>query len=333
MNFFDLGKTFVIAEIGNNHEGDVNLAAELIRLAAEAGADAVKFQTIDPMKLVNPKDTTRIQQLNKFKLSNDDYFYLHSIAAEVGILFLSTPFSLDAVDFLSPLVPAYKISSGDLNFTQLLERVASTGKPMIVSTGMASKLEVHQAITTITEAWSNFSISSELCLLHCVSSYPAPLDQVNLSCLETLSEFGFPVGYSDHTLGINACLTAVALGAQVIEKHFTISHSYSDFRDHQLSANPSELKSLVTSIREVEQLKGQNIKKVTPSEELSRTSMRRSLCANHDLPANHVIDRADLISLRPGNGFPPNKISELIGRVTTVPLSSGDMITKDHIHH
>ena len=262
MSFFNPNKTFIIAEIGNNHEGDVKLASELIRLASNAGADAVKFQTIDPLKLVSPTDTSRIQQLNKFQLSNDDYHYLHSVATEIGIIFLSTPFSPDAVNFLSHLVPAYKISSGDLTYSHLLQCVANTGKPIVLSTGMSTKNEVQEAISTITDVWSKTTSSGELCLLHCVSSYPAPLDQVNLSCLKTLSEFGYPVGYSDHTLGNNACVAAVALGAQVIEKHFTISHTYLDFRDHQLSADPSELDSLVKSIRQVETLKGQDSKKV-----------------------------------------------------------------------
>jgi sialic acid synthase SpsE len=323
-------EVLVVAEIGNNHEGDLARAEELVRRAAESGAQAVKFQTIVPERLVSARDTARIEQLRRFAFSYEQFGRLAEVAGRAGVMFLSTPFDVESVRHLDPLVPAFKIASGDNDFVALLEAVAATGKPILLSTGMASLEDVRRACTTIESAWRKRALAPGMVLLHCVSSYPAPPESANLLAIRTLErETGYPVGYSDHTLGIDAALCAVTLGARVVEKHFTLSKTQSAFRDHQLSAEPAELAELVRRIRAVKSMLGDGVKAVLPVEEPVVKAARRSIVAKRALPAGHVIALDDLDWLRPGGGLPPGREDAVIGRALRRAVAAGEMITPE----
>lgn len=323
-------RVLVIAEIGNNHEGDPESAAELVRQAAAAGADAVKFQTIVPEDLVRPDQTTRLEQLRRFALDKTTLHRLADIAAETGTMFLSTPFSLAAVDLLDPLVPAFKIASGDNDYAALLERVAETGKPIILSTGMATTAEA-----ALSAAWiarhRAAGASPDLVLLHCVSAYPTPPEEANLGAIRDLARLGYPVGYSDHTLGIEAAVAAVAAGARVIEKHFTLSKTTSAFRDHSLSAEPAEFAELVRRIRLVETMMGDGIKRTMPAETASAVAARRSACAATALPEGHILQPNDIRWLRPADGVAPWDGASLLGRKLRSSVSAGASLTTSDV--
>lgn len=317
---------FVIAEIGNNHEGDCALAEELIRLAATAGANAVKFQTIVPEKLVSAADVDRVQQLKRFQLSPEQFERLALVAERNGVLFLSTPFDLDSARFLDRLVPAFKIASGDNNFFPLLDTIARTGKPIILSAGLLELDEVRRSKEFIEGVWRRYGLLSGLAVLHCVVSYPTPPEQANLLAIRELAALGVPVGYSDHTLGIDACVLAVALGARIVEKHFTISKTHSSFRDHQLSADPNELADLVRRVREASRLLGDGRKQPQPNELTNLQRVRRSVVAARDLEAGTPITWDDLAWVRPGGGLSPGNEAELLDRILVRTVRRGEWL-------
>lgn len=324
----DLTKdVLIVAEIGNNHEGDPALAERMIELAAEAGAQAVKFQTILPERLVAPDQTARLAQLRRWQLNAEQHRHLAGVAQRCGVMFLSTPFALEAVDLLAPLVPAFKIASGDNNFTALLERVALTGKPVLLSMGMTTLDQAAAAVATLERVWRGRQIDPGVAVLHCVSAYPTPPEQANLRALSALATLGRPIGYSDHTLGIDAAVAAVGLGARVIEKHFTVSKTHSEFRDHALSAEPAELRELVARVRAVNLMLGDGVKRVMPNEEPVAQAARRSACAARDLPAGHVLTADDVVCLRPAGGIPPDRVAPLLGRTLVEALHAGDRLT------
>ena len=248
-------RPYVIAEIGNNHEGDLGIAKELIYAAKDSGVDSVKFQAIVPETLVSVDQEARIKQLNKFCFSLDQFAELSEMATNLELEFFTSVFDVDLIPGLTAFQNVFKISSGDNTYTDLIDAVAKTGKPTIISTGGLRLGE----IAALREQF--LSISKEpgnLALLHCVSNYPTLPENAQLSILQAMQKC-FPdtiIGYSDHTLGNNACLLAAAMGAKIIEKHFTLSHTYSDFRDHQLSADPSEMKELVRQLPDAVSLMG-----------------------------------------------------------------------------
>jgi N,N'-diacetyllegionaminate synthase len=317
-------EVMVVAEIGNNHEGDLVLAEELIALAANCGAHAVKFQTIRPEDLVAADQHARLAQLNRICVPEEAHARLAVRAKCEGVMFLSTPFYLGAVDLLDPLVPAFKIASGDNDFMPLLRRVAATGKPVLLSTGMADMAAVCAAVAELEAAWRKHGHSSALVLLHCVSAYPTPPGQANLRAIQTLAALGHLVGYSDHTLGLDACVLAVALGARVIEKHFTISKTHSEFRDHKLSADPQELRMLTERVREASAMLGDGDKRVMADEQ--PISARRSIVAARAMPQGHELSHDDLAWLRPRDGLAPARESELLGRPLRRPVAAGDRL-------
>jgi N-acetylneuraminate synthase/N,N'-diacetyllegionaminate synthase len=321
----------VIAEIGNNHEGDLTRALDMIGAAAKAGAQAVKFQTIFPEELVAPDQEARLAQLRRFTLSAEDHKRLAAAARDAGVMFLSTPFALAAVELLRPLVPAYKIASGDNDFLPLLKSVAATGKPILLSTGMADLGAVQIATRTIEETWSVDGHDPGFVLLHCVSAYPTPANEANLAAIRMLASLGRPVGYSDHTLGISAAVLSVGLGARVIEKHFTLSKTQSDFRDHKLSADPGEMKELVERVREANLLLGDGEKRCMTSERGTADAARRSLAVNRDLPKGHVLGSQDLAWLRPAGGLRPGSEAGVIGRALRKPAKAGSRIALEDI--
>ena len=323
-------RPFVIAEIGANHEGDLNVAKVMIAEAARAGADAVKFQTYEAEKIVAGTDETRRAHFKRLSLTGAAWPELAAEARKHSVLFMSTAFDLEAVDLLDPLMPAFKVASGDLTFTPLLERMATKGKPIILSTGMASPDEIETALAAIAAAAGlpRTRVGERVVILHCVSSYPTAPEEANLSAIgELRARFpGVPVGYSDHTLGIFAATAAIAMGACVLEKHFTLQKEGRTFRDHQISADPKDLAELTQNIRTLTTMLGRGGKRLMPSETANRGSMRRSVAARVAITAGQVIAADQLICLRPGGGIPPSRLNDVIGRVAKSDIAAGHLI-------
>jgi len=319
-------KVLIIAEIGNNHEGSYTLAEDMIGFAAKSGADAVKFQTIIPERLVSIQQTDRIEQLKKFQFSYDEFTKLSKVANNEGVVFLSTPFDIDSAIFLNDIVPAYKIASGDNDFFPLIEVIAKTGKPIIMSTGLMNLDEVKKSVLFIKNIWQENQIKQELALLHCVSSYPTSPEDANLLAIRELEHVADVVGYSDHTLGINAAVFSVAVGAKIIEKHFTIDNNYSEFHDHQLSANPEDFKKLVDRIRDAEKMLGSGKKTLSFIEKENKIKFRRSIVARNNLDEGHKITIGDLDWVRPGGGIRPGDEKKLLNRKTLEVVKKGNLI-------
>lgn len=317
-------RTLVIAEVGSNHCGDSDLARRSLLAAIESGADVVKFQMYDPDKLVDPTAPvlsyiaqTHASQRERFRslaLSRQTFLELAKLASEVGVMFLATPFNEEAVDFLDPLMPAFKIASGDLTNARLLDRVAATNKPVLVSTGFATVEEIDWLASRIPQA--------RLCLMHCIGAYPTPPEHVHLEAIGFLAErYGVPVGFSDHTAGITAALAAVAKGAQIIEKHFLLSRDL-PAADVALSATPEEFRGLVAGIRQIERMQGVRGKSVQPSEQYFRGQMRRSVYAARDLSVGEVLNERDILPLRPlvPGAIAAQDIAGLAGRRLLKPV-------------
>lgn len=318
----------IVAEIGNNHEGDYQVAVELVRSAAACGVDAVKFQTFRTDHYVSKADEARYKRLKTFELTEQQFGDLAALTRSLGLRFLSTPFDLESARVLRDLVDAYKIASGDITFYPLIQSVCQTAKPIILSSGASSLDQVKTTERFISDQWRRQGIASELAILHCVSSYPVPPAQANLRAIACLREtFPCTIGYSDHTEGIEACLLAVGLGAQIIEKHFTLDKNFSDFRDHRLSADPSEMKVLVERLRAAEAMLGAPAKGVQPCEEAMALAIRRSIVACSDLPAGHRISAGDLTWVRPAGGLAPGQEDQLIGRTLVHAVKTGERIT------
>lgn len=322
----DLGeRVLVVAEIGNNHEGDAERARALVDAAADAGADAVKFQTFGAERLVSPVDPDRLARLRSFELAPETFAALSVHARSRGLLFLSTPLDLESACVLEPLVDAYKIASGDNDFTALLELVASMRKPVVVSGGMSTVDDLRHAIAVIQASWDG--ADHGLAVLHCVSAYPAPADELHLRAIPMLArELGCTIGYSDHSLGLDAALLSVALGARIVEKHFTLDKQQSDFRDHALSSDPDELRELVERVRLAESMLGREEKSVQPSEEPTVAAARRSVAASRDLPIGHRLGEGDVTWLRPAGGLRPGLETEILGRTLLRGVRAGEPI-------
>jgi len=326
----DLTKqVMIVAEIGNNHEGSLQRAQDMIGAAARAGADAVKFQTIVPEKLVSADQHDRIDQLRRLCLSYEAFRTLKETADKEQVVFLSTPFDLESARFLNDLVPAFKIASGDLDFFPLLEAVAETGKPVLLSTGLATYEEISRALARIKRVWDVRGLTQEVAVLHCVARYPTPPEQANLRCISTLHHFGIVVGYSDHTVGIDAVPAAVALGARIVEKHFTLDKKQSAFRDHALSATPDEFAEMVRRVRAVCLMLGDGRREAQPCEVDARTQIRRSIAARHALRKGHHLDQGDLMWVRPQRGLKAGEEQLLLGRKLTRDIPAGTLLTLD----
>ncbi|MCP4361000.1 MAG: N-acetylneuraminate synthase [Chloroflexi bacterium] len=326
---------FIIAEAGVNHNGSLARAKQLIDVAIAAGADAVKFQTFQTDKIISryaPKaeyqqETTgktesQRDMVRKLELSRADHDAL-AARCQGKIIFLSTPFDEDSADLLDDLgVPLFKIPSGEINNLPFLTYLAGKDKPLVMSTGMATLGEVETAVHTIQQSGNN-----NLVLLHCISNYPAAYEDVNLRAMQTMqTAFQLPVGFSDHTLGIEISLAAVALGACVLEKHFTLDKTLPG-PDHRASLSPDELVALVRGIRAVEISLGHGRKEPAASEYNTASVARRSLVAAADIPA-HVQITPEMIAIkRPGNGLPPTMKPYLIGRTTRVAIPADTLIT------
>ncbi len=317
------GSPFVIAEAGVNHNGDARLAVRLVDAAADAGADAVKFQTFRaealasagaPKAAYQKKSTggrgSQLEMLRRLELSEDGHRRALARARKRGIAFLSTPFDEKSADFLARLgVKAFKLPSGELTNHPLLARVASKRRPVILSTGMSTLAEVAAAVKVLRRGGVK-----KLTLLHCVSNYPADPADSNLRAMATMARaFKVPVGWSDHTTGSATAVAAVALGAAVLEKHFTLDKRMKG-PDHAMSLEPRELAAFVASVREAASALGDGIKRPVPSEAAIRRVARRSLVLTAALPKGARLRAADLSSKRPGTGIPPSELASVVGR-------------------
>jgi len=327
---------FIIAEAGVNHNGDLPLAKRLVDAAVAAKADAVKFQTFKAQRLVTrmaPKAAyqaratgggeSQYEMLRRLELSAQAHRELLGLCQAQGILFMSTPFDEESADLLDGLgVAVFKIPSGELTNLPLLTHVARKGRPMIVSTGMSTLEEVELAVRTMEESGNRAMI-----LLHCVSSYPADPADANLRAMETLAEtFQVPVGYSDHTPGIEVAIAAVARGACVIEKHFTLDRRLPG-PDHRASLEPNGLTALVRGIRVVESALGHGRKEPAPSEADTAAIARKSLVAARDLARGTKLRREDIAIKRPGTGLQPALHSEVVGRVINQDVSADTLLS------
>ncbi|HET8892658.1 MAG TPA: N-acetylneuraminate synthase family protein [Gaiellaceae bacterium] len=322
-------RVVVVAEVGNNHEGDVERAQELVRAAAAAGADAVKFQTYKTELFVRPVDEERFARLKSFELSQDAFAGLADVAHELGLAFVSTPLDLESAAFLDEIADAVKIASGDNTFVPLIRRVAAGSKPMIMSTGLVDLDETRVALELARSARPP---GAEVALLHCVTAYPARPAEINLRAIpELAAALGCTVGYSDHTLGIEACVAAAAIGARILEKHVTLDPPLSDFRDHELSARPEELAELVRRVRLVEELLGSGEKRPQASELELRDAVRRSIAARRDLRAGHRIGEDDISWLRPGGGIAPGHEADVVGGILGRDVSAGEQLRPDDV--
>ena len=323
---------FVIAEAGINHNGDVALALDLVHRAAEAGADAIKFQTHLPEHEMLPGGATAayvgeslFDLLTRTALSRDDHFTLREAAARRGIIFLSTPFSREAADFLETLgVPAFKTGSGELTNLPLVQHIARKGKPMIISTGMATPEEIDRTVRAVR------AIGTPFALMHCTSTYPTPFEHVQIDCMPALQRrYGVPVGFSDHTLGSVIAFAAVTLGANVFEKHFTLSRSLPG-PDQQGSIEPSELSDAVKGIRAIERARG-GTKTIQPGEQDVRNMAHHSVVSVRDIAEGATIGADDVWAKRPGTGIPARQLADVIGRTATRAIPKDRLVAWDDL--
>lgn len=328
---------FVIAEAGVNHNGDVGRALDMVDAAARAGADAIKFQTFRAKELVSPDAgcvpyqlregetaTSQLELLESLELRTSDFEALRKRADERGIEFLSSPHTESAVDELAPLVRAFKLGSGDLDHVLLLRRVARHGKPVILGTGMATLDEVQRAAAILTEAGA-----TELVFLHATTQYPCPLDRVHLRAMSTMAHALAPhgVGYSDHTEDIEVSIVAAALGASVIEKHFTLDRTLPG-PDHAASIEPDQLAHLARAVHAIPTILGSDHKLPTPEEERDAPSIRKSLTAATDLPSGTILEPEHLRGRRPATGIAVSRADEVIGRRLGRALAAGERLAE-----
>ena len=324
---------FIIAEAGINHNGEVELAKKLIDTAIKAGVDAVKFQTGKAEDIVIPgveipdyaknnikKKITQLEMIKKFELKYKDFRILKEYCDTKGIIFLSTPHSFNALDFLDDLVPAYKIGSGDITNIRSLKHAAKKCKPIILGTGMSTFSEVKNAVNAIKEEGNN-----DIIALHCTTNYPCPLGEVNLRSMITMqTELDCLVGYSDHTLEIIVPIIAVSLGAVVIEKHFTLNRNLPG-PDHKASLEPHELKTMVDLIRQTEKALGSFEKKPTASEKKIINLVRKSIVSKGDIKKGSIVTEEMIDFKRPEIGLKPSEIDKIIGKRVKRDISKDEI--------
>ena len=332
-----LGEVFIIAEAGVNHNGSLDLAKRLADVAVDAGADAVKFQTFKTENLVSrnakkadyQKETTdtsesQFDMIKKLELDMDTHQKLIDHCQENNIMFLSTPFDNDSVNLLSDLgLQIFKIPSGEITNLPYLRHIGSLDKQVILSTGMSNIQEVEDALTILVGAGT---LKENITVLHANTMYPTPMEDVNLNAMLTMQrELGVAVGYSDHTLGIEVDIAAVAMGASVIEKHFTLDKTM-DGPDHQASLEPKELKAMVSAIRNIEKALGGNGKKPSPSEGINIDIVRKSIVATKTIKKGELLSDDNISTKRPGTGLSPMKWDEVIGTVASKNYQSDELI-------
>ncbi|ALV21571.1 MULTISPECIES: N-acetylneuraminate synthase [Carnobacterium] len=333
-----MNKTFIIAEAGVNHNGSIELAKELIAKGAEAGVDAVKFQSFKADKLVTVNaekaeyqvantgnnEENQYQMIKKLELDYDKHQELMDYATSLGVMFLSSAFDLESIDLLKDLgLDIFKIPSGEITNLPYLRKTAKTGKKIILSTGMSTLGEIEEALEVLKN-----NGAKDITVLHCNTEYPTPMSDVNLTAMNTMKEaFKVPVGYSDHTLGIEVPIAAVALGAAIIEKHFTLDKTM-EGPDHKASLEPDELKQMVTSIRNIEQALGNGVKTPTQSERKNKAIARKSLVSKTAIASGEVFTEENLEIKRPGTGISPMLWDEIIGTKATKNYQADELIKR-----
>ncbi len=326
---------FIIAEAGVNHNGSLALAKQLVDQAKEAGADCIKFQTFKAKNIASKNakkatyqkeqtgaDETQLQMLENLELSFEEFRALHAYCQAKEIAFLSTAFDFDSIDFLNELkMDIWKIPSGDITNLPYLMQIAALNMPVILSTGMSTMAEIEAALQVLKQHGAG-----EITVLHCTTEYPAPMEDVNLLAMKTIGEaFGVSIGYSDHTKGIEIPIAAVAMGATVIEKHFTLDRSM-EGPDHKASLEPHELKAMVQAIRNVEKAIGNGEKKPAPSEEKNIAVARKSIVAQHNIQKGELFSTENITVKRPGDGLSPMKWFEVIGQRAARDFEEDELI-------
>lgn len=331
-----MGKTIIIAEAGVNHNGDMAIAKGLIDAAAEAGVDYVKFQTFKTENLVSAdaptaeyqksatNEVSQFAMLKRLELNEAQHLELIDYCHKKGVKFLSTAFDFDSIDMLAGFnLDLWKIPSGEITNYPYLAKIAGFQQPIVMSTGMCDNVDIKNALDVLLENGAN---RENITLLHCNTQYPTPMCDVNLKAMKTIADtFGVKVGYSDHTQGIEIPISAVALGATVIEKHFTLDH-YMEGPDHNASLEPNELKAMVTAIRNVEQALGNGIKQVSASETPNKTIARKSIVAKRAIKKGETFTEENITVKRPGNGISPMRWNEVLGTTATRNYSPDELI-------
>jgi len=333
-----MNRTFIIAEAGVNHGGNLDTAIQMVDVAVAAGADAVKFQTFKAEKVITtsaPKadyqrqttgsDESQQEMVRKFELDEFAHERLLRYCNEKEILFLSSPFDLDSIDLLNSLgMEIFKIPSGEITNLPYLRKLGALRKKLIMSTGMADLGEIEDALVVLMQSGT---ARGAITVLHCNTEYPTPFEDVNLRAMVTIETafLGIQVGYSDHTLGIEVPIAAVALGATVIEKHFTLDRTMKG-PDHRASLEPDELKAMVTAIRNIEKAMGHGIKKPSPSELKNREIVRKSIVASRDIEKGEILSSDNTSVKRPGTGISPMHWDEVIGKMADTNFKTDDFI-------
>jgi N-acetylneuraminate synthase len=332
---------YIIAEVGSNHNGDMNLCRELIDAAADAGANAVKFQSWTDKSLIAEEEYERNttysdkkkhfgslrEMVTAYQLTSDQHLQAHARCLEKGIDFCSTPFSPEEVDLLDSLdVPFFKIASMDVVHLPLLKYVARKKRPVVISTGMATLGEVEQAVDAVRGEGND-----QIVLLHCISIYPPEYETIHLRNIEMLQRaFECPVGFSDHTLGTAIPLAAIAIGACMIEKHFTLDQDMEGW-DHAISANPEQMRTIVREGQNIFAAMGSSRRTVSDAEMEKRKKFRRSLVARHALSKGHVLSESDFDAKRPGTGVAPDQVQYIVGRTLACDLAEDQVLRWNHL--
>ncbi|RGY59141.1 N-acetylneuraminate synthase [Fusobacterium ulcerans] len=327
-------KVFIIAEAGVNHNGSLKLAKKMVEKAVEAKVDAIKFQTFIAKNLVsrntekanyqklntNNKES-QLEMIKKLELSFEQFIELKRYCDEMRIKFLSTPFDLESIEFLKKLgMKIWKVPSGEITNLPYLRKIAEVADEIILSTGMSDLCEISKAVEILKKE------NKKILILHCNTEYPTPMEDVNLRAMELLKEkFNVEVGYSDHTLGIEVPIAAVALGARIIEKHFTLDKNM-EGPDHKASLEPEELKKMVTGIRNIEKALGKKQKEVTESEKKNKDIARKSIVAKKNIKKGEIFTEENLTVKRPGNGISPMQWDEVIGKISIRNFEEDELI-------
>lgn len=330
-----MNRVIIIAEAGVNHNGNIKTSKQMVDVAKNAGADYIKFQTFVPQNVVSKyaekaeyqkknsgNKESQLQMLNNLALSSDDFIELKKYCDKVGIGFISTPFDIDSITFLETLdMDFWKIPSGEITNLPYLEAIGKTGKKVVMSTGMSTICEIKESIGILEK----YNVP-EIIILHCNTQYPTPFEDANLKAINTLAEETCKaVGYSDHTIGIEASIAAVAMGARIIEKHFTLDKSM-DGPDHRASLNPNELKSMISSIRNIEKSFGDGKKKPSPSEVKNIIATRKSIVASKIIRKGETFSTENLGVKRPGNGISPMLWYKVLGTTAKRDFQEDELI-------
>lgn len=330
-NYFN-GKNgvYIIAEIGGNHEGNFEYAKYLTNLAAQSGADAVKFQIYSGKSLVNKKyDLKRFNHFNKFQLSKDQYLHLAQLCKRLGVQFMASVWDLDAVEYIDKYIKVYKVGSGDLTSYNIIKKFLLTNKPIIISTGLSNFKDVENCVDFIRNTSPNHIKQKKIAILQCTSMYPIPNKDANLNVINSFkNNFNLPIGYSDHTEGTKAIEVAVAMGAKVIEVHFTDSREGKVFRDHKVSLTKDEIVDFIKHIKLVKTLQGSPNKKPTKSEIENNHiySFRRGIYASKNLKLGHILNEKDIVTLRPLQSASADNFYKILGMKLTKSIKKNQSI-------